>query len=89
MPFTGSISRPWALAALFHTDWDDALIYTADGIGDNISYSIRTLRDGRLGLAYGDDRLLAKRRATHDSLATAYGFATMACGFRMWRMKES
>jgi carbamoyltransferase len=52
-----------ALAALFHTDWDDALIYTADGIGDNISYSIRTLRDGRLDLAYGDDRLLAKRRA--------------------------
>jgi len=74
-----------ALAALFHTDWNDALIYTADGIGDNISYSIRTLRDGRLDLAYGDDRLLAKRRATHDSLATAYGFATMECGFRMWR----
>jgi len=74
-----------ALAALFHTDWDDALIYTADGIGDNISYSIRTLRDGNLALHYGDDRLLARRRATHDSLATAYGFATMACGFRMWR----
>src|SRR4051812_43247345 len=74
-----------ALAALFHTDWDDALVYTADGIGDNISYSIRTLRNGRLDLAYGDDRLLAKRRASHDSLATAYGFATLACGFRMWR----
>src|SRR5436853_2582165 len=74
-----------AFAALFHTDWDDALIYTADGIGDNISYSIRTLANGRLDLAYGDDRLLTKRRATHDSLATAYGFATMACGFRMWR----
>jgi carbamoyltransferase len=74
-----------ALAALFHTDWDDALIYTADGIGDNISYSIRSLRDGHLDLHYGDDRLLARRRATHDSLATAYGFATMACGFRMWR----
>jgi carbamoyltransferase len=73
------------LAALFHTDWDDALVYTADGVGDNISYSIRTLRDGRLDLHYGDDSLLAKRRATHDSLATAYGFATMACGFRMWR----
>src|SRR5437588_6525236 len=74
-----------ALAALFHTDWDDALIYMADGIGDNISYSIRTLRDGALSLNYGDDHLIAKRRATHDSLATAYGFATMACGFRMWR----
>ncbi len=74
-----------ALAALFHTDWDDALIYTADGIGDNVSYSIRSLHDGRLDLHYGADSLLAKRRATHDSLATAYGFATMACGFRMWR----
>jgi len=74
-----------ALAALFHTDWDDALVYTADGIGDNISYSIRRLREGRLDLAYGADSLLSTRRATHDSLATAYGFATAACGFRMWR----
>src|SRR6185295_2473121 len=74
-----------ALSALFYTDWDDALVYTADGIGDNISYSMRMLRDGRLDLGYGDDALLAKNRATHDSLATAYGYATMACGFRMWR----
>ena len=34
------------LAALFYTDWDDALIYTADGIGDNVSYSVRSLREG-------------------------------------------
>jgi carbamoyltransferase len=74
-----------ALAALFHTDWRNALIYTADGIGDNISYSIRTLRNGKLDLHYGDDALLAKWRQTHSSLATAYGFATMACGFHMWR----
>jgi carbamoyltransferase len=74
-----------ALAALFHTDWDEALVYTADGIGDNVSYSIRSLRDGKLALHYGDDSLLATKRGTHDSLATAYGFATLACGFRMWR----
>jgi carbamoyltransferase len=74
-----------ALAALFHTDWDDALVYTADGIGDNVSYSIRALRGGRLDLHYGDDSLLARQRPTHDSLATAYGFATVAAGFRMWR----
>ena len=30
--------RAHALAALFHTDWDDALIYTADGGGDNVQY---------------------------------------------------
>jgi carbamoyltransferase len=74
-----------AYAALFHTDWDDALVYTADGVGDNISYSIRTLRNGRLDLAFGDDALVARKRPTHDGLATAYGFATEACGFRMWR----
>jgi carbamoyltransferase len=74
-----------AYAALFHTDWDKALVYTADGIGDNISYSVRTLRDGRLDVAFGDDSLIARKRPTHDGLATAYGFATEACGFRMWR----
>lgn len=74
-----------ALAALFYTDWSDALIYTADGIGDNISYSVRSLRDGQINLHFGADSLVAKRRATHDSLASAYGFATAACGFRMWR----
>src|SRR5262249_50329243 len=31
-----------ALASLFYTDWDEALLYTADGVGDNVSYSIRT-----------------------------------------------
>ena len=30
-----------ALAALFYTDWNDALVYTSDGIGDNVSYSMR------------------------------------------------
>ena len=30
-----------ALAALFYTDWNEALVYTSDGIGDNVSYSMR------------------------------------------------
>ena len=47
-----------ALAALFYTDWDDALIYTSDGIGDNVSYSMRSLKDGKLECHYGDDRWL-------------------------------
>jgi predicted NodU family carbamoyl transferase len=29
------------LGALFSTDWDDALIYTANGIGDKLSHSAR------------------------------------------------
>jgi carbamoyltransferase len=74
-----------ALAALFFTDWDDALIYTADGVGDNVSYSTRTLRDGRLECLFGGDEWLKVWRAPRNSLATAYGHATMAAGFRMWR----
>src|SRR5690349_16466424 len=35
-----------ALPCLFHTDWPEALLYTADGKGDNAQYSIR-LFDGR------------------------------------------
>jgi carbamoyltransferase len=73
------------LAALFHTDWKEALIYTADGIGDNVSYSIRSLRDHRLECHFGGDEWLTVRRAPRNSLATAYGLATKAAGFRMWR----
>lgn len=74
-----------ALAALFFTDWDDALVYTADGVGDNVSYSIRTLKHDRLECLFGDDPWLRVRRAPRNSLATAYGHATLAAGFRMWR----
>jgi carbamoyltransferase len=74
-----------ALAALFHTDWDDALIYTADGVGDNVSYSVRALKDGRLDCLFGGDDWLMVKRAPKNSLATAYGHSTIAAGFRMWR----
>ena len=49
-----------ALAALFFTDWNDALVYTSDGIGDNVSYSMRGLEGGKLECYYGDDRWLTK-----------------------------
>ncbi len=74
-----------ALSALFFTEWDNALVYTADGIGDNVSYSIRSLHDGKLECHFGGDEWLAVRRAPRNSLATAYGCATQAAGFRMWR----
>src|SRR5215470_1208340 len=73
-----------ALPALFYTDWDEALVYTADGIGDNVSYSMRVLADGRLTCYYGDDRWLLAP-SVGNSLAHAYAFATAACGFRMLR----
>jgi carbamoyltransferase len=73
-----------ALAALFFTDWPEALIYTADGVGDNVSYSIRTLKDGRLDCHYGGDMPLTAS-PKRNSLATAYAYATEACGFRPFR----
>jgi carbamoyltransferase len=73
-----------ALSALFHTDWEDALVYTADGGGDNVHYSHRLLRDGALTCLFGDDRWLARPRRT-DSLGLAYGYTTQALGFRMNR----
>jgi len=73
-----------ALPCLFHTDWDDALLYTSDGGGDNIQYSHRVFRDGRLETLYGgDDCLLEPMRV--DSLGLAYGYATQALGFRINR----
>jgi carbamoyltransferase len=74
-----------ALPALFFTDWSDALIYTADGVGDNVSYSVRTLRNGKLECHFGDDRWLLQRGPLRSSLAWAYGYATEACGFKMFR----
>lgn len=74
-----------ALSALFFTDWDNALIYTADGVGDNVSYSIRSLKDGQLNCHYGDDRWLLQRGPRRSSIAWAYGYATQECGFSMFR----
>jgi carbamoyltransferase len=74
-----------ALGALFFTDWPEALIYTSDGVGDNVSYSVRTFRDGQLTCQFGDDRWLSRRHREYNSLAAAYGFATTACGFQSHR----
>jgi carbamoyltransferase len=73
-----------ALPPLYFTDWDDALLYTADGGGDNVQYSMRRFRDGGLSTLYGDDdELLADNRI--DSLGMAYGYCTQALGWRMNR----
>ena len=37
---------PMPFPALFHTGWPEALLYTADGGGDNVQYSMRLFRDG-------------------------------------------
>ena len=73
-----------ALPTLFHTNWNEALLYTADGGGDNVQYSLRVFKDGRIDTLYGgDDCFLAPMRI--DSLGLAYGYATQALGFRINR----
>ncbi len=73
-----------ALPALFFTDWEDALLYTADGAGDQVSYSHNLFRDGTLTNLYGDDRWLGRSHAA-GSLGLAYGYVTEALGWKMAR----
>lgn len=74
-----------ALPALFYSpDWDDALIVTADGGGDNVHYSHRHFANGALTAIYGgEDTILTP--AVEDSLGKMYGAATKALGFRRVR----
>jgi carbamoyltransferase len=73
-----------ALPALFYSNWDDALLVTADGGGDTVHYSHRSLHDGKLETIYGgEERMLLS--PTEDSLAKLYGYATKALGFRRVR----
>jgi carbamoyltransferase len=73
-----------ALPALFHTDWDKALLYTADGGGDNVQYSHRIFRGGKIETLFGGDEELT-RPVRIDSVGLAYGYATQALGFRINR----
>ena len=68
------------LPCLFHTDWPEALIYTADGKGDNAQYSIRLFGEGRLETLYGgDEALMVPARV--DSVGEVYSVATEVLGF--------
>ncbi|HWV44211.1 carbamoyltransferase C-terminal domain-containing protein [Pseudorhodoplanes sp.] len=74
-----------ALPALFYSPgWDDALLVTADGGGDNVHYSHRHFANGVLTDIYGgEDTILT--RPVEDSLGKMYGAATKALGFRRVR----
>lgn len=69
-----------ALAPLFYSDWDDALLVTADGGGDTVNYSHRHFSNGRLTTIYGGDECLLTPLPT-DSLGHAYETVTGALGF--------
>lgn len=70
-----------ALTALFYNDWDDVLLYTADGGGDHVHYSVRSFKDGELQCFFGDDEWLL-RPTRIDSLGQAYSSMTEALGFK-------
>jgi carbamoyltransferase len=73
-----------ALAALFYTNWDDALLVTADGGGDTVNYSHRHFAGGQLTTIYGgEDCLLTP--PPMDSVGLAYAAATAALGFIPFR----
>src|SRR5271156_1673263 len=73
-----------ALAPLFYTDWDDALLVTADGGGDTVNYSHRHFAKGEIKTIYGGEDWMT-RAPEVDSLGWAYAGATRALGFRMNR----
>jgi len=73
-----------ALAALFYTPWDDALLVTADAGGDTVNYSHRRLADGKLTTIYGGEECLLLPMPT-DSLGYAYMAMTEALGFTPMR----
>jgi carbamoyltransferase len=69
-----------ALAPLFYTKWDSALLVTADGGGDTVNYSHRYFADGKLDTIYGGEECLFTPHPV-DSLGGAYAAMTAALGF--------
>jgi len=77
-----------ALSVLFHTHWNDALIYTSDGGGDRTFYSARLLQDGKLTEVFGgeaDSRAYSRPQNRGDSMGHLYYHVTQALGFRPLR----
>ncbi len=70
-----------ALPALFYTDWDDALLVTADGAGDTVNYSHRHFADGQLKTIYGGEECW-HTPLPPDSLGQLYQAVTLVLGFR-------
>jgi carbamoyltransferase len=68
------------LAAYFYGPSEAALIHTADGGGDGVSYSARVgTASGIQHVFGGDERLLARKRS--DSIGLMYAGFTQALGF--------
>ncbi len=68
------------IPAYFYCEYDDALIYTADGFGDDVAYSARTGKRGRIDLVFGGDEYLNLPMKV-NSVGLLYNFFTEALGF--------
>jgi len=72
-----------ALSALFFTDHDNALAYTADGGGDNTFYSAYHLRGRKLRTLHGGStESFVPGGEPVDSIGLAYAGMTAALGYR-------
>ena len=69
-----------ALAPLFYSDWNEALLVTADAGGDSVNYSHRHFANGTLKTIYGGEECLLTPLPI-DSIAYAYMTMTAALGF--------
>ena len=73
------------LPCLFHNpDWEDALLYSADGGGDTGYYSFRYFDGHNINELFGGDEWIFKSPPC-SSLALAYGTATEALGWKINR----
>jgi carbamoyltransferase len=69
------------LPAYFYSEFERALIHTADGAGDGVAYSARVGTPAGIELLFGgDEGLLGPRQV--DSLGLLYGGFTRALGYK-------
>lgn len=67
-------------AAYFYSEFEDALIYTADGFGDDVAYSARAGRSGDMALIFGGDENLHLPMKV-NSIGLLYNQFTESLGF--------
>jgi carbamoyltransferase len=87
-PFFYNHHMAHALATLAHMPVDDALIYSSDGGGDDVFYSARLLKDGKLTDLFGGEADTLKHpvpQRPSDSLGKLYAYVTEALGFKALR----
>jgi carbamoyltransferase len=78
--YFGNHHAAHGIPAYFFSDFDDALIYTADGFGDDVSYSARIGRKSAIELLFGGDEMLHLKMRV-NSVGMLYSSVTRALGF--------